>query len=112
MPKEMRTDRLENAPQLPRTSGGPIERSMFAPAYKEDFNRDEADFACYPDELEALRWRHRNVARAGGYWILGWRKHKVYPDFIFAHERKGKSDLIRGLGDEWRPVGRKFGYDV
>jgi type III restriction enzyme len=95
MPKEIETDRLANAPQLPRNSGGPVERSMFTPVYRDDFNSDEADFACYLDELQALRWWHRNVAKAGSYWIQGWKKHKVYPDFIFAHERQGKTDLIR-----------------
>jgi type III restriction enzyme len=95
LPKEMATDRLANAAQLPRNSGAPIERSVFAPVYKDDYNRDEGGFACYLDELQALRWWHRNVAKAGGYWIQGWKKHKVYPDFIFAHERKGKTDLIR-----------------
>lgn len=35
------------------------------------------------------------MAKAGGYWIQGWKKHRVYPDFIFAHERHGKTDLFR-----------------
>lgn len=41
--------------------------------------------ACYLDSEKALRWWHRNVAKAQeGYALQGWRKHKVYPDFIFA----------------------------
>jgi type III restriction enzyme len=95
LPKEIETDAVANAAQLPRNSGGPIEKSVFSPVYKSDYNQDEADFACYLDELQALRWWHRNVAKPGGYWIQGWRKHRVYPDFIFAHERQGKTDLIR-----------------
>ena len=42
----------------------------------------------------ALRWWHRNVAKGANYSIQGWKKGKVYPDFIFAHERTAKADRI------------------
>ena len=93
MPTEIETDHLEGARQLQRTSGGPIEMSLFRPVYEDDFNNSEQEFACYLDEKFALRWWHRNVARTG-YGIQGWKKHRVYPDFIFARERNGKSDRI------------------
>ena len=51
-------------------------------------------FACYLDEATALRWWHRNVARGKNYWVQGWKKGKVYPDFIFAHERTSNRDRI------------------
>jgi type III restriction enzyme len=35
------------------------------------------------DGEEALCWWHRNVARAQ-YAIQGWRRARIYPDFIFA----------------------------
>ena len=35
------------------------------------------------DGEKALRWWHRNVARAQ-FSIQGWRREKIYPDFIFA----------------------------
>ena len=34
------------------------------------------------DEHAALRWWHRNVAKSQ-YGLQGWRRHKVYPDFVF-----------------------------
>jgi type III restriction enzyme len=43
----------------------------------------EAAFAGYLDEQAALRWWHRNVAKTQ-YGLQGWRRHKVYPDFVFA----------------------------
>jgi type III restriction enzyme len=30
-----------------------------------------------------LQWWHRNVAKAQ-YGLQGWKRHKVYPDFVFA----------------------------
>src|SRR5208282_6076254 len=94
VPKEIPTDRAEGARQLARNSGGLTEKSLFSPVYEDDFNRAEAEFACYLDEAEALRWWHRNVARGANYWIQGWKKGRVYPDFIFAHERTSKKDRI------------------
>jgi len=42
-----------------------------------------------------LEWWHRNVARAGHYHVQGWRKHKVYPDFIFAlTQADGRQKLV------------------
>jgi len=94
VPKEIETDRAKNAHQLRGNSGGLTEKSVFSPIYEDDFNGDEAEFACYLDEAKALRWWYRNVAQAGNYWIQGRRKHRVYPDFIFARERIGKTDRI------------------
>lgn len=93
MPKEIETGRPETARQLARNSGGPTERSLFSPVYEDDFNSAEAEFACYLDEKNALRWWHRNVAKTG-YGLQGWKRNRVYPDFIFAKERTGETDRI------------------
>jgi len=104
LPKEMETKRAATAEQMPRDSGGSIEKSVFAPVYREDYNRDERDFACYLDELGAIRWWHRNVAKGINYWVQGWKKRRVYPDFLFAHERNGKTDRIL----VWETKGDQF----
>lgn len=99
MPDTMWTDLSEKAEKLTRNSGDVVEKSLFAPAYKLEFNNDEQDFACYLDEHEALIWWHRNVAKAGQYYVQGWRKNKVYPDFIFAVSNK-KVVVIETKGDQ------------
>ncbi len=104
LPKELETSRPVTADQMLRNSGGPIDKSVFVPVYREDYNRDERDFACYLDELEAIRWWHRNVAKGNNYWVQGWKKRRVYPDFLFAHERKGKTDRIL----VWETKGDQF----
>lgn len=82
MPEEMETDLPYTSPQLVKPDGNPTQKSLFAPVYDSDYNQDERDFACYLDDDAALKWWHRNVAKAGQYHLQGWRKQKVYPDFI------------------------------
>ena len=82
--------------QLVSRNGGPLERSLFAPVYEGEFNRDERDVAVYLDGEEALTWWHRNVARTQ-YGIQGWKKGKIYPDFIFAVRTDGAANRITVL---------------
>lgn len=89
MPIETETFEPEGAEQLVGKAGGPLERSLFSPIYKADFSsKDERDIAVYLDSEQALYWWHRNVARSH-YSLQGWRREKIYPDFIFA-VRHGK----------------------
>lgn len=61
-----------------------VEKSLFSPIYRGDFSsQEERDIAVYLDSEKALTWWHRNVARSH-YSIAGWRREKIYPDFIFA----------------------------
>ena len=95
MPPEFETSQPLAAPQLVRPDGTPTERSMLAPVYQAEFNADEAEFACYLDANAAVAWWHRNVARPGQYALQGWRRNRVYPDFLFAMvEHNGKKDLV------------------
>jgi type III restriction enzyme len=87
MPFEAETYEPETADQLIGKNGGALERSLFSPIYKGDFSsQDERDIAVYLDSEAALGWWHRNVAR-NHYAVQGWRREKVYPDFIFAMQR-------------------------
>lgn len=68
-----------------------VDKSLFAPIYRGDFSsQDERDIAVYLDGEKALTWWHRNVARSH-YSIAGWRRERIYPDFIFA-VRHGEHD--------------------
>ena len=96
MPFETETTQPENARQLLSRTGGPLQRSLFSPVYEDDFNGDEGDVAIYLDGDAALTWWYRNVARSQ-YAVQGWRKAKIYPDFIFAVSRKDGSSRITVL---------------
>lgn len=96
MPFHVETTEPENARQLLSRTGGPLEKSLFAPVYEAELNTDERDVAVYLDGEEALIWWHRNVARSQ-YGIQGWRKAKIYPDFIFAVRGDGNAKRITVL---------------
>ncbi len=97
MPTESVTFEPENARQLVGNDGAPLTRSLFSPIYEADFSSsDERDIAVYLDGNAALEWWHRNVAKAQ-YAIQGWKREKVYPDFIFAVLRDGTIERMAVL---------------
>lgn len=93
MPHTMATSEPDNSRQLARADGSPLETSLFSPLYERDFNSDERDVAVYLDGDNAIQWWHRNVARSQ-YGIQGWKKQKLYPDFVFAVQRSSGSSRV------------------
>ena len=83
------------APQwLQRTDDGqPMAKSLLAPALKADLNDFEIRVAGYLDQQAAVRWWHRNVAKTQA-GLQGWRRHKVYPDFVFAFDAADSGQSI------------------
>lgn len=96
MPTTIETTEPEDGRQLVNRTGGSLERSLFAPVYESELNGEERDVAVYLDGEKTVAWWHRNVARSQ-YGLQGWRKAKIYPDFIFAVEREGKVARITAL---------------
>lgn len=86
---------LSGKPQpLVRDDAKVVEKSLFEPAYSALTDSGlERDVACYLDTQAALQWWHRNVARAQ-YGLQGWKRHKVYPDFVFARVQTDGSTRI------------------
>jgi type III restriction enzyme len=114
MPYTVETTEPPDARQLVGRDGGPLTKSLFAPVYENEFNRDERDVAVYLDGAEALLWWHRNVARSQ-YGIQGWRKAKIYPDFIFAVQRDDAHTRITVLetkGDQLDNLDTAYKRDV
>ena len=114
MPFSMETLEPENARQLLSKTGGPLGKSLFAPVYENEMNNDEREVAVYLDGEQALSWWHRNVARTQ-YGIQGWRRAKIYPDFIFAVQGKGKAKRITVLetkGDQLDNLDTAYKRDV
>ena len=96
MPFTVETTEPNTARQLVSKTGGPLEKSLFSPVYENELNSEERDVAVYLDGEKALSWWHRNVARTQ-YGIQGWKKAKIYPDFIFAVHHEGKAKRISVL---------------
>ena len=95
LPHEAVLDILGKAKRLTRPDGfGEIEKSLLSPAVQApDMNEFEAVFAGYLDEQQALHWWHRNVAKTQ-YGLQGWKRHKVYPDFIFGFLTQGSDSRV------------------
>lgn len=114
MPFSIETAEPENARQLLSRTGGALEKSLFAPVYENELNSEERDVAVYLDGEQALTWWHRNVARTQ-YGIQGWRKAKIYPDFIFAVQKAGEQTRITVLetkGDQLDNLDTAYKRDV
>jgi len=89
LPTELTLDLSSEPVPLSRPDARPIEKSLLEPALKTaDMNDFEAQFAGYLDGKQALVWWHRNVAKTQ-YGLQGWKRHKVYPDFVFGLVQQG-----------------------
>jgi len=77
--------------KLVRQDNTPIQRSLFDVMPEEEFNEMEKSVAIYLDEQGKLLWWYRNLSRQD-YYIQGWKKHRIYPDFIFADTDDKKQD--------------------
>ena len=85
MPKRMETGLPANTPPLMDENGDLVSRSLFHPFPAGELNGQERGVAVMLDGNEAISWWHRNVATAAkGYGIQGWKRGRIYPDFIFA----------------------------
>ena len=84
LPDEFSLALSGQAQPLARADGRPVEKSLFEPAITALTDSWlESDVACYLDSQAALQWWHRNVAKSQ-YGLQGWKRNKVYPDFVFA----------------------------
>jgi type III restriction enzyme len=114
MPFTTETFEPEGARLLLGKNGGSLERSLFSPMYEAEFNGDEREVAVYLDGEAALKWWHRNVARSQ-YAVQGWRRAKIYPDFIFAVQHKDGSSritLLETKGDQLDNLDTAYKRDV
>ena len=72
--------------KLVRDDNSPVQKSLFDPVFEEEFNETEKSVAIYLDRQEKLLWWYRNRSRQD-YHIQGWRKNKIFPDFITAESK-------------------------
>ena len=75
----------------------PIQRSLFEPLFESGFNALEKDFALYLEKSDALHWWHRVAARQD-YYLQGWRRQRVYPDFVACRKGDGKLLILETKG--------------
>jgi type III restriction enzyme len=95
LPRSAELQFSSQPPVLQRPDARAVEKSLLEPALQTpDMNDLETAFAGYLDQKSALHWWHRNVAKTQ-YGLQGWKRHKVYPDFVFGVlTRDGKSQTV------------------
>ena len=74
-----------------------IQRSLFEPLFESGFNGLEKDFALYLEKSNAICWWHRVAARQD-YYLQGWRRQRVYPDFVACRKDDGKLLILETKG--------------
>lgn len=79
--KTLEVNLSQGASPLTRPHGDALQLNLFEPVFEAEFNNLEKDFALYLDEKSAIQWWHR-IAAKQGYFLQGWRRDRVYPDFI------------------------------
>ena len=103
--------------QLVRADNSPIQKSLFEQSFEEEFNELEKSVAIYLDEQEPLLWWYRNRIRKD-YHIQGWKRNKIYPDFIAADKSlEGNDDyesvyVIETKGIHLKNEDTKYKQDV
>jgi type III restriction enzyme len=80
-----------NSKPLWRNDYTPVQRSLFDFVPEEEFNELEKSVALYLDEQERLLWWYRNLSKQD-YYVQGWKKYRIYPDFIFSDTNEQNQD--------------------
>ena len=75
----------------------PIQQSLFEPVYESNFNGLEKDFALYLDKNDSISWWHK-IAAKQQYHLQGWRRQRVYPDFVACRRGEGKLLILETKG--------------
>lgn len=71
----------------------PMQKSLFDYVPEDSLNKTEQAVAWYLEEQSNLFFWFRNLARQD-YYLQGWQKQKVYPDFIFTKDNKDKDVYV------------------
>lgn len=71
-------------------------RCLFSPVLRNELNTEEQGVAVHLDGEAAVNWWHRNVAKTN-YGVQGWKRWRIYPEFIFATNGNGGSGRIVAL---------------
>jgi type III restriction enzyme len=108
--------KVKSNKQLVRNDNTPIQKSLFDYVPDENFNELERSVAIYLDEQERLLWWYRNMSRQD-YHIQGWKRSKIYPDFVSADAQEEKEDygtvlILETKGIHLKNEDTKYKQDV
>ncbi|MGH7195600.1 MAG: DEAD/DEAH box helicase [Candidatus Saccharimonadales bacterium] len=71
-----------------------VQKSLFEREPADEFDGTEKSVAWFLDDQQKLFFWLRNIDRKKeSYYLQGWRKNKVYPDFLFTVDDDGDSKI-------------------
>lgn len=59
-----------------------LEKSLFQPQYLSNYNGLEKSVAYAINNNDVVEWWHRLAVRGTEYSLQGWKREKIYPDFL------------------------------
>ena len=86
MEKTLVVNLTPEAKPMVHPHGDPLQLNLFEQVFEAEFNNLETDFSLYLDKQNAIQWWHR-IAAKQGYFLQGWRRDRVFPDFIACVQR-------------------------
>lgn len=63
-----------------------FDKNLFQPQFKSNYNGLEKQVAAYINQSEAVKWWHRLGVKGTEYALQGWKRDKIYPDFLIYGE--------------------------
>ena len=82
--------------------GSEMQYSLFEPVFESAFDSEiEKNAAICLDKSNAIHWWHRIAARQD-YFLQGWRRHRVYPDFLAYRRDSRRLFIIELKGGQFR----------
>lgn len=71
-----------------------LEKCMFQPQYFSNYNNLEKPVALAINNKDVVQWWHRLAVRGTEYSVQGWKREKIFPDFLVKLEA-GKDGVER-----------------
>lgn len=103
--------RKARPPRLTKKSGDQLERTLFDFVPADDFNEMEKSVAWYLDDQDKLLFWYRNIPKKD-YGVQGWRRGKVYADFIFTDKDEAGTGFNRIFVVETKGIHLKGNEDT
>jgi len=103
--------RKVHPPRLTKSTGDQLERSLFDYVPQDDFNDTERQVAWYLDDQDKLFFWYRNIPKSD-YALQGWRKYRVFADFIFTGKETNGNGFNRVFVVETKGIHLKGSEDT
>ncbi len=89
-----RTVQVKDTPKLVYDNNDPVQKSLFDWVPEDVFNDYEKTVALYLDQHPQVLWWYRNLVGQECFSVQGYRRQRIFPDFIAASEGSDYPKLV------------------